>query len=142
MIFLTNDLQSKWGFSDGNILYYLIKEAIPNYRKKIKEEIKKGLPWKEAHTLLFSDDLLEIIVRKYILPKLSHKIVLQRFVGHNPVRAKIINGIEINCHNPSQKLKIEPKIIEIEDEIIIKEALKFWDNPHYLNVIRKKFPDQ
>ncbi|TXT59115.1 MAG: hypothetical protein BAJALOKI2v1_250021 [Promethearchaeota archaeon] len=32
--------------------------------------------------------MLEIIIRKYMLPKLDYKIEQVRFVGHNPVRAK------------------------------------------------------
>ena len=84
MFFLTNDLQSKWGFLDGDIFADLINEHIPEVHEKVREEIDSNIPWKDAVAIHFEDHLLEIIVRKYILPELPHEIVLQNWVGIIP----------------------------------------------------------
>ncbi len=141
MLFLTNDLLSKWGFFDGDILYHLVHETIPELKEKVNEEIEKDILPKDAFAMYFIDNLLEIIIRKYILPKLPYKIVLKRVVGHNPVRARYVNGVEIDDYNPEKNIKLEPEYIEVDDEIIKEEAIKYWNNPNYLKEIREKFPD-
>lgn len=140
MYFSTNDLQSKWGYLDGNILQHLIKEHMPEVDEKVREEIDNNIPWKEAVGIFFEDHLLEIIVRKYILPKLPHEIVLQNWVGHNPIRAKMIDGVKIDTHEVPL-FDFEPSYIVVDDDIILEEAQKFWKNPRYIDRIREEFPD-
>ena len=140
MFFLTNDLQSKWGFLDGDIFADLINEHIPEVHEKVREEIDNDIPWKDAVAIHFKDHLLEIIVRKYILPELPHEIVLQNWVGHNPIRAKFIDGGEIDTHEDPQ-FDFEPSYIVVDNEIILEEAQKFWKDPGYIHKIREEFPD-
>lgn len=141
MLFVTNHLQSKWGFKDGKIFNDLLKENIPEIFEKMKEEIEADLPWKDAIAVQFPDRLLEIIIRKYILPKLPNKIILQNWIGHNPIRAKRIDDVRIILDEEPPQFDLKPSYIKVEDNIILEEAWKLWRNPNYINIIRKEFSE-
>lgn len=74
MILLSNDLQSKWGFFDGHFFNVFINEKITQVAAKIKKEIRNNVDFKKLKALSFQDDLLEIVIRKYMFPKIPHKV--------------------------------------------------------------------
>ena len=95
------------------------------------------LPYYECPALHFQGNLLEIIVLKYMLPKLPYKIKLKYMISHNPVLAEKINGKLMNVYPRSHKIRLDPYFIEIKDSIIIKEVKKLWKNPECLNEVRE-----
>lgn len=141
LLFLSEDLLHKWGFRDGDILRSIVKENIPEYNMMLEKEITLDIPPKDCHALYFADRCLEIIIRKYILPQIPQKIVLKRIVGHNPVRAKTINGEPVDDYQYPPKIKIKPEFFEIPIKLIVEEARKLWENPQYFEVILNEFPD-
>ncbi len=141
VLFLTEDLLHKWGFMDGNILDDIIKECIPEFNRILNEEIKNEVHFRDARALYLSIKCLEIIVRKYILPKIPHEIVLQIVIGHNPVRVLTFDGEKVDDYLYPPKFKIEPKFIEIPYETLIEEIKRTWNDPCYHEEICKKYPD-
>ncbi len=141
IILLTESLLNKWGFSDGDVLDEFVDLHLPEFEKILREEIQKDVLPKDSRTLLFHGNLLEILVRKYMLPTMPYKLVLQRFVGHNPVRAKSIDGIPIKDHLNPPQIKLEPEIIEIPQNEVIQELLRLWHDSQYLYEVRQQYPD-
>lgn len=104
----TSDLLSKWGFCDGDILDDFIWDN--DYEYKVLK-----------HKLLFR------LVKKFLLPKLNHKIEVCFFdTIHNPVRAEMIDGIDYSnwFDDDEWDNKLKPESVEIKEEDIIKEIKK------------------
>ncbi|MBD3192849.1 MAG: hypothetical protein GF308_19575 [Candidatus Heimdallarchaeota archaeon] len=133
MFFYTHSLLSKWGFADGNKLYSFVENITPT------PDYPDWIPPEDF--LVFADNLLEIVVRKFIMPKLlPRKITLIRICGHNPVRAKTLDGEPVD-HYRRYKDPFPVRCIEIEKGTILQEALKLRRNPDYLQQVRKDYPD-
>ncbi len=128
MLFLTESLQSKWGFQDGDILTALVEDNFPEVEARFKYEMEHEIPFRESYGLKFPDDLLEIIVRKYILPRISNSITLKRVVGHNPVRAATIDGELVDDYRYPPVKALEPDYIEVDETAIIEEGTKLWQD--------------
>jgi hypothetical protein len=60
-------------------------------------------------------------------------------VGHNPVRAKKIDGIEIDWSTNNYQFDLKPSSITIEEIILLKEAKKLWKDSYYLKKLREKY---
>jgi len=141
ILFLSDDLLHKWGFMDGDILRSINHENIPEYTAVLQQEIELDILPKDGQAFYFVARCLEIIIRKYIVPRIPDKIVLKRVGGHNPVRAKTINGEPVDDYQYPAKIKIKPEFFEIPVKIIVEEARKLWENPRYFEPILDEFPD-
>ena len=128
MLFLTESLQSKWGFQDGDILTTLVEDNFPEVEARFKYEMEHDIPFRESYGSNFADDLLEIIVRKYILPRIPNSITLKRVVGHNPVRPSTIDGEIVDDYQYPPVKALEPDHIEVDETAIIEEGTKLWQD--------------
>jgi hypothetical protein len=128
MLFLTESLQSKWGFDDGHILTTLVEDNFPEVEARFKYEMEHDIPFRESYGSHFPDDLLEIIVRKYMLPRIPNSITLKRVVGHNPVRAATIDGEIVDDYQYPPVKALEPDYIEVDETAIIEEGTKLWQD--------------
>jgi hypothetical protein len=100
MILHTEDLLSKWGFRDGDIMHEWLRE--------------RGLPEEDAQ------DLLTRIVMKYVIPEIAqnHAVKVNTIItSHNPIRLSQLDdekddfAIEWNC-------EINPLTVEVTDDCI------------------------
>jgi hypothetical protein len=128
VLFLTASLQSKWGFDDGHVLTPLVEDNFPEVEARFNYEVEHDIPFRESYGLNFFDDLLEIIVRKYILPRIPNSITLKRVVGHNPVRAATIDGELVDDYRYPPVKALEPDYIEVHETAIIEEGTKLWQD--------------
>jgi hypothetical protein len=74
MLFLTESLQSKWGFQDGDILTALVENNFPEvearFKYEMEHEIPCPIPRPNMTTFIdFSFDLAEDFSHLRILPK-------------------------------------------------------------------------
>jgi hypothetical protein len=78
-------LTSKWGFSDGDLL----GDWIFDNAYELQDQVD-------------SHDVLIDLVRAYLIPELAahgHVVELDQFITiHNPLRARTINGVEIDWY--------------------------------------------
>ena len=128
MLFLTASLQSKWGFDDGHVLTTLVEDNFPEVEARFIYEVEHDIPFRESYGLNFIDDLLEIIVRKYMLPRIPNCITVKRVVGHNQVRAAAIDGELVNDYRYPPVKALEPEYIEVDKTAIIEEGMKLWQD--------------
>jgi len=101
MRFYFENLLSKWGFEDGEILHDLIH----------KENIDV-----DPH------DVLCAVVKELVIPKTQDKIeVYTVSTCHNPIRASSVNGQQVFSTLPNN-VDFNIDFVDIEDEEIIKIA--------------------
>ncbi|MCS6578218.1 hypothetical protein [Curtobacterium poinsettiae] len=81
-------LLSKWGFSDGDLM---IDWAWDNLSDEDAEMVS------DQH-----HDLLIGLVKEYLVPKLSAWDVEVEEIQtiHNPIRARMVDGVEVNQYDP------------------------------------------
>jgi hypothetical protein len=105
-----NSLLSKWGFGDGDAISDYIWENLNDLAYKVNE-----------HKLLLH------LVKKYLLPKLNHKIEVI-FIGthHNPVRAEMIDGENYSnwYEDDEWNNKLKPDSVDISVEDVKKAILE------------------
>ena len=102
MKFSTNSLLSKWGFDDGDILDGLLYD--------------NGLDV-DAHKVLIK------VVKTLLLAKIKQNVeVIEIHTIHNPIRAQTVDGVEINNYKYGHGDLLTPKVIDIDDDEIIKIA--------------------
>ncbi|ASU81518.1 hypothetical protein CDO52_00805 [Nocardiopsis gilva YIM 90087] len=95
----SSDLLSKWGFNDGDE---------PDIWLDYLDEM--GLDW---------DDIpwpLVPLVRRYLLPALAahHDIEVYEIESiHNPIRARRVNGIEIDDHAVEPQVQLTPEWVNV-----------------------------
>lgn len=116
MIFHTNDLLSKWGFDDGDILNDF---AFNNNLEFTNDPA-------ESHS--GSHEALIKIVREHILPRLDQKVVVQTISCiHNPIRALTVNGCDTSAfwYESFSPPFITPATIDIPNETILEIVKEF-----------------
>lgn len=99
MKFETNDLLSKWGFGDGNMLTDLLLD--------------------NHYSLSLSANLLRMIAREHILPGLDQVVQVEDSCEmHNPIRAISVDGSQVDCNK--NNLLLTPKYIQVSDHVILE----------------------
>lgn len=101
----TIGLLSKWGLHDGDILDDLLFDNFG-----FVEELK------------FEHNVLIKVMEKYVIPQLDQKVKVTH-IGtiHNPIRAKTVDGKEVNWFKEND-FELTPTYIDIDDKKIIKIA--------------------
>lgn len=102
----SQSLLSKWGFSDGDT-----PEELMDYWDEI------GIPYPDWHTALCA------MVQEYLLPELSkcHRIEVQEICTiHNPIRATVVDGIEIDDSLGMDQMTLTPESITVPYTAIAK----------------------
>lgn len=101
MRFYTDSLLSKWGFGDGDMLDDLLFD--------------NGLP--------YGHDVLIRVVRNKILPVIQQNVeVYEISTNHNPIRAKAVDGIEVDDYNYNPNIKLTPEYVDVPDSEILELA--------------------
>jgi hypothetical protein len=96
----SKDLLSKWGFEDGDILINRM------YDKQFSEVIQV-----EHHDLLFE------AVGRFMLPALRQRVCVRRIeTSHNPVRAVMVDGVEIRWDGPNPGVDLFPRYVDVTYE--------------------------
>lgn len=104
MRFQTNDLLSKWGFEDGDILGY--------------------------HNGVDDHPALLEIARRFVLPKIHQRVAI-RFLKtiHNPVRATHVDGLPVEefWYGDGNPPKLTPEFVDVDDAVVesILKDVKF-----------------
>ena len=122
MIFHTEGLLSKWGFSDGDLLDDLIWDAG-------MEEVGDFLFDKkdEAGSIYgFDHTVLVLVLLTHVLPVLDQKVET-RVIGtiHNPLRATTVDGMDVRdawFGDREYPGAITPAEVEVPDETILALA--------------------
>lgn len=99
-------LLSKWGFGDGDT---------PDQWLDYLDE--RGIDWDDAEWPLAA------LVRRYLLPKLEENHTIDVYeIGtiHNPIRARYVDGVEIDDYAAEPQVKMRPEYVEVP----LSEALK------------------
>lgn len=113
LVLETAGLLSKWGFNDGDIpeeVYDLI--------------VDENLDWRKV---AWRDELLPLLVEKYVLPLLDQKVETYRIGSpHNPIRAasvqeEIITDSVIYNAGSTPPVKLTPELVEIPMSIVLDE---------------------
>ncbi len=104
--FFTNDLLSKYGFGDGDLLVCLLSD--------------------HGFTDMHNQVLAEAVVQ-YIVPTVNRKIELLQvenwnWTAHNPIRAKRVDGVEVDDTGDNENLALTPRFVDIEKEAILDIA--------------------
>lgn len=103
MRFYTESLLSKWGFGDGDMLDDLLYD--------------NELGSVDAHGVLIE------IVKTRLIPKIKQVVnVYTVQCAHNPIRANSVNGVEVDCYNNNNDIRLEPEFIDIKDSEILEIA--------------------
>lgn len=120
MIFYTNDLLSKWGFSDGDILDDFLWNnniSLPSY---------EGEDYSRSHQALIH------VVKTLIIPELDQRVAVT-VIGciHNPIRAVAVNDRDVTglwTRGCAFEL-ITPRTIEIPNDKILAILHDFAAKP-------------
>ncbi len=97
--FYTDNLLSKWGFEDGDLLCDRLN-SYPSLERRC--------------------ELLWSVVESLVIPKIDQKVEVMRLITcHNPIRADKIDGKEIN-HYTDNGIKLTPEYVDVPISEIIK----------------------
>ncbi len=103
MRFSTDSLLSKWGFGDGDML--------------------EDLMWDNDLRDVDEHEVLIKVVKTLLLPKIDQNVeVYEVSCIHNPIRARTVDGVEIDNYKIDHGNLLTPEFIEIDDDVIIKIA--------------------
>jgi hypothetical protein len=103
MIFPTNGLLSKSGFSDGDILFFDIIFSA-NDLDDVNE-----------HAALVR------IVKEHLVPHLHQTVELVVIdTNHNPIRARTVDGVSIDWFGENPGVHLTPETVEVPDEIVLQ----------------------
>ena len=120
MIFATNDLLSKWGFGDGDMLDDLLIDF-------------GGYDYTDLTWFTKSDDVgpfhgfehmvLIAAVCAYVVPKIDQRVEVF-VVGtiHNPIRAHRVDGTLVASYDNEDGVTLTPETVEVEDATILALA--------------------
>jgi len=110
LVLHADDLLSKWGFSDGDVLSDWVFDTLGRYDFEY-----------ENHKVL------EELVKRFLLPELQKKVEIS-FIStiHNPVRAEMIDGeYYTNHYNHDDDGLLGDVSVEITEEVFLKVAKDF-----------------
>lgn len=103
-------LLSKWGFGDG-------------------DEPDSWLDHLDEHGINYDDVEWPLVqlVRRYLLPALekNHTIEVYEIESiHNPIRARVVDGIEIDDYAAEPQVRMRPEYVEVPLPEALKVALE------------------
>lgn len=92
-------LLSKWGFGDGDL---------PDHLWDYMDELKwnaMGIDW---------HPVLRLLVRRHLLPILEQDVTVYDIeTNHNPIRAELVDGQEIDCHEDNKHVPLTPDSVVV-----------------------------
>ena len=105
----SDDLLSKWGFSDGDVL------SDPLY--DLADE--RGLNWTKEKGLDKRAVLIRA-VKEYLLPALDQRVEVETLLtSHNPIRATKIDGVEVDVlEDDTSRFHLTPEYVEVPLEVL------------------------
>ncbi len=104
--FYTNDLLSRYGFGDGDLLVAFLSDHCLD----------------DVHNQV----LAETVIR-YVIPTVNREIELLQpenwyWTAHNPIRAKKVDGTEVDDVGDNKNLALMPEFVDIEEGVILDIA--------------------
>lgn len=125
-------LLSKWGFSDGDILFdYLwvaleldntpAGEAMGGPAAATSQEVYQRFQEVDEHAVL------RRLVREHLVPALEaagHRLeVYDIETNHNPIRARTVDGVEVDDYDrDGSNPQLRVKYVEVPREVVLREA--------------------
>lgn len=110
MEFYTGGLGSKWGFEDGD-------QLLDWWWDKVDEGLLPDEPGGRA--------LLLEVLERLVIPAIENDVATYRIATiHNPVRASKVDGVEVDCMDPSADYGIRPDFVTVDDETLLTIALE------------------
>jgi hypothetical protein len=114
VIFYTSGLLSKWGLSDGDLLWDLLCEHGYRYAP----DAEGGLDAESA--------TLARVIEEHVAPKLDQDVETYRIpTCHNPIRAGKVDGVKVQ-HPDDDRFTLTPEAVEVPDEVILAIAAEEW----------------
>lgn len=92
-------LLSKWGFNDGDM-----PEILMDYWDEL------DIPYPNWRLALCA------IVRRYLLPELAkrHEVEVEEIeTSHNPIRATVVDGVEIDDTSGEDEVVLTPELVTV-----------------------------
>ena len=110
MTFHTNDLLSKWGFGDGDMLTDLLLDN------------NLEVPY-SAERMRYDHVVLIEVVKTHVIPRIDASIVAVEYGSlHNPIRASEVNGKEVDWFKYNEGIRLSPETVEVDDADILAIA--------------------
>ena len=108
----SDNLLSKWGFDDGDLLVDWLLAVVDEYEPKWGSP-RAGLArkWLDGHKVLIR------LIRERVLPALDQRVEIDEYgTIHNPVRARRVDGREVGeeLYDPFQQtFRLTPEVVEV-----------------------------
>lgn len=119
LILVSASLLSKWGFGDGDPF-----EAFTDwYHDRHGDGLMRHCNCKSLDLGVSDDDLLRLLVRRYLVPALDQRVELVDIeTSHNPVRATKVDGVDVEeCwYGAAPAPALTPDAVEIPYEDVLK----------------------
>lgn len=110
MTFHTNDLLSKWGFGDGDMLTDLL------------EDNGLDMPY-DMERMRYDHMVLVEVVKTYVVPPIKETVVVIEYnTNHNPIRASEVNGKDVDWFKYNEGIRLSPETVEVDDAEILTIA--------------------
>ena len=121
-------LLSKWGFNDGDLIEDWVTENFYIYDSESNKEIHLIDEKLFDSIVESSSELLNLIIYKFLIPEIKkhHKIEIKRFLSHNSLRIRVLDGKSIDWYEVSNSKysMINPRDIEIPNKKVLKFCKK------------------
>jgi len=105
----SDGLLSKWGFGDGDA---------PDHWLDYRDD--HGLPWQHWHPVLCE------LVHRFLLPALDQRVEMTQIsTAHNPIRATMVDGVNIEDHwydSDYSGVCLTPEFVDVPFAEVLKVA--------------------